>query len=219
MVKQRDDSYKPDLNTYITNFQQKAAIASLEAKKHDNILIGYFINGIPTPLMRRIYSMDTIPTDIDAWYVQVLKFQIQWEHTNEIANWGQKSSNFGGKPTTSNSSPHYVLPPTHDPNAMEVDAIKIGKLTSKKQTCCQKGGRCYNCREKGHLSNQCPHFSGPSKKVQQVHKPANTETKDKASLIELEDEKDQATVRNSVLKSGSVWFFDLKMRQPDPNRT
>lgn len=68
MVKQKDNSYKPNSNTYVANFQQKAANADIETKKPNNILIRYFINGIPTSLMRRVYSMDTVPTDREAWY-------------------------------------------------------------------------------------------------------------------------------------------------------
>lgn len=103
---------------------------------------------------------------------------------------------FGGKPTTSNFSSHYIPTPTQNPNTMEVDVIKISKLTSKEKIHCQTESECYCCREKDHLSNQCPCFSRPPKKVQHVQKPVNTwETKDEASLIELEDKENQATVR------------------------
>ena len=72
---------KINLLDYISQFKNNAALSGITDQ---NVLINFFSRGIPTQLMRRIYSMDTIPTTIEKWYLQTLHFKHVWERTNEI---------------------------------------------------------------------------------------------------------------------------------------
>ena len=73
---------KLDVLDYISKFKNKAALSGITDK---NVLINFFSRGIPTQLMRRIYSMDIVPTTMEKWYQQTLHFKQVWERTNEIA--------------------------------------------------------------------------------------------------------------------------------------
>ena len=55
-------------------FKNHVALANIS---DPNVLIGYFSAGIPPPLMRRIMSMDTVPSTIDGWYKKAIAFQTQ----------------------------------------------------------------------------------------------------------------------------------------------
>jgi len=122
----------------------------------ENILVGYYSAGIPPSLMHHIMFMDTIPSTISNWYKKVIHFQTQWDCADEIARRNIKPSH--SYQTFSPSSK------TRDPNAMDVDAIKISKLTPEEQKRCQEKGLCFRCRKPGHLSNACPAYLFEAKK-------------------------------------------------------
>lgn len=42
------------------------------------------------------------------------------------------------------------------PTPMEIDNIKLRKLTPAEREQCRKEGRCFRCRQKGHTSKNCP---------------------------------------------------------------
>ena len=73
---------KINLLDYISQFKNNAALSRIT---NQNILINFFSRRIPTQLMRRIYSMDTVLTTMEKWYLQTLHFKHVWERTNEIA--------------------------------------------------------------------------------------------------------------------------------------
>ena len=78
-----DGTFEPSLTTYISKFQNNVALSKIT---DNNVLIGYFSSGIPTPLMQRIYSMETVPDQIDDWYKRAQKFQTQYERAKEVEN-------------------------------------------------------------------------------------------------------------------------------------
>ena len=68
-------SNKLPLLEYISKFKKNAALSEI---KNEDALINFFSRGIPTQIMRRIYSMDTVPTTIEKWYTQALHFKHVW---------------------------------------------------------------------------------------------------------------------------------------------
>jgi len=75
---------------------------------------------------------------------------------------------------------------------MDVDAIKISKLTPEERKRCQEKGLCFHCRKSGHLSNVCPTFPSESKKS--TAKRVQRVEEETPALIELDDD-DEETVR------------------------
>ena len=106
---------KPDILDYISKFKNNAALSGITG---ENVLINFFSRGIPTQFMRRVYSMDIIPTTIKKWYQQTLHFKQVWERTNEIA----KGRNNPFIPFQENRNNNHTQK-KRDPNAMDVDAI------------------------------------------------------------------------------------------------
>jgi len=178
----RRDEYSPPLTEYTSLFQNHVAMSSIS---DENVLIGYYSTGIPPALMRRIMSMDTIPTTIDSWYKKAIHFQTQWDRADEIARRNVKPSHsyqtFSPSPSKS-----------RDPNAMDIDAIKISKLTPEERKRCQEKGLCFRCRKSGHLSNVCPTF--PSEPKKPAAKRVQRVEEETPALIELDDD-DEETVR------------------------
>ena len=47
-------------------------------------------------------------------------------------------------------------PKTKDPNAMDVDRARARQLTTEERTELMKTGKCFTCKQAGHLSHDCP---------------------------------------------------------------
>ena len=168
---------KLDILNYISKFKNNAALSGIT---DENVLINFFSRGIPTQLMRRIYSMDIVPTTMEKWYQQTLHFKQVWENTNEIA----KGRNNPFIPFQDNRNNNHTQK-KQDPNAMDVNAIRIEKLTPEERQRCFENNLCFKCRKPGHRSNQCRNpFLGKQKQ------PTTTTTK----IEEIPDDEEAATV-------------------------
>ena len=72
-------------------------------------------------------SMDTVPSKVEEWYSKAIHFQTQWERAEEIAQRNRQ-------PTKGMYHSFFQPTPskTRDPDAMDVDVIKISRLTPEK---------------------------------------------------------------------------------------
>ena len=98
------------LRDYISQFKNNTALSEIN---NDDTLINFFSQGIPTSLMRRIYSMDTVPTTIQGWYTRAIHFKTQWEKANTVTT----CKPYNPYPTQKN---HNHSKPTPDTYAMDV---------------------------------------------------------------------------------------------------
>ena len=59
-----------------------------------------------------------------------------------------------------------------DPNAMDVDLVRLKKLSPQERAKCLREGRCFRCRKTGHDARNCRNkinsTPGPSRPPQQV---------------------------------------------------
>ena len=77
---------------------------------------------------------------------------------------------------------------------MDVDVVRVGKLTPEERKRCIEKGLCFRCRKLGHLSGECPSF--PNKKLgQQVKRVAQEEELPK--LREVDDDEEETIRRIS----------------------
>ena len=116
--------------------------------------------------------METVPDQINDWYKHTQKFQTQYERAKEVKN-RRKGTTPIFRPLPSSSTP------AKDPNAMDVDVIRLGKLSQEEREKCFKQGLCFCCRKPGHNSRNCKTFTGnhPQPKVRKVKEEAK-EAKD-----------------------------------------
>ena len=47
-----------------------------------------------------------------------------------------------------------------EPVPMDIGSVQLKKLSSAERDMCRKEGRCFRCREKGHMANKCPKGQG-----------------------------------------------------------
>lgn len=96
--------------------------------------------------------MDTVPTTIEKWYTQALHFKHVWEKTNDIAK-GEGSPFLPFQERNNNNQKIYQK--KKDPNAMDVDAIHVKRLTPEEQQRCIDNNLCFKCRRPGHSAAKC----------------------------------------------------------------
>ena len=181
---------KLNLLEYISKFKNNAALSRIT---NQDILINFFSRGIPTQLMKRVYSMDTVPDTIEKWYLQMLHFKHVWEKTNEIAKgWSNPFLAFQDNWNNNNHTQK-----KRDPNAMDINAIHIEKLTPEEWQRCFDNNLCFKCRKPGHRSSQCQNpFTNKQKQ------PTTTTAKIEEIPNNIFEIKDSATVvrtHNSVI--------------------
>ena len=87
MVK-KNGKFSPSFKSYISTFQSNTTCAGIT---DHNVLISFFAAGIPTPFMKRIMSLNTVPDKIDDWYSKATHFQNQWDRAEQIAQWSGRS--------------------------------------------------------------------------------------------------------------------------------
>ena len=124
---------------YITDFQNLASKAGIS---DDVTLIDQFSLGLDQQLATMILSMSSIPTTVAKWIEQAKVFHVQKMRILALK---------GGRLPSTIHSPRT----THDPNAMDIDAISLSKLTPTERARCIKEGLCFRCRKKGHSTNKC----------------------------------------------------------------
>ncbi|KAF8547102.1 hypothetical protein OG21DRAFT_1425462, partial [Imleria badia] len=107
---------------YITNFQNLIARAGTT----DPVtLIDQFSLGLDPQIVTMILSMATIPTTIDTWINQSKVFHMQKMHIKAIKGRNTAPSFTANRPSI-----------TRDPNAMDVDAVTLTKLTPAERARC-----------------------------------------------------------------------------------
>ena len=124
---------------YITDFQTLASKAGIS---NDITLIDQFSLGLDQQLATMILSMSSIPTTVAKWIEQAKVF-----HAQKMCILALK----GGQLPSAIHSPRT----THDPNAMDIDAISLSKLTPTERARCIKEGLCFRCRKKSYSANKC----------------------------------------------------------------
>ena len=136
------------LNDYISMFQNKVSTSEITDQ---SVLINYFAVGIPSFLMRRIMSMDTVPAKIDDWYAKAIHFKTQWERADVLAS----KKPFQNTQRTYHH-PQRPNPTPRDPNAMDIDAMQMPqKLTEEERQRCMRERLCLKCRKAGHMAREC----------------------------------------------------------------
>lgn len=135
---------------YVNQFKiltSRSGITDYEA------LMELFQRGLRAPLLERIYNRDTLPTDMEGWYRAAQTMDHQWRRLKRIA----KGGIFNSFPTSYQGTQKH-----RDPNAMDVDNLRINRLSTQDKERYFREGRCFSCGEKGHRSASCPKKKGNS---------------------------------------------------------
>ncbi|KAF6742681.1 hypothetical protein DFP72DRAFT_830182 [Ephemerocybe angulata] len=132
-----------------------------DAEYDDEYLVYKYQQGLKEALRSRCMGTWPTPETLEEWKERAMKFDKVYRRDQE---WKKDSA------PTYRPQPKVTIP-RRDPNAMEIDSITIEE---RKQLMSE--GKCFYCREKGHMSRACP------KKNQNTGRPTNTRTINNANV-------------------------------------
>ena len=138
--KEKDGSTNDGFQQYITDFQNLSMKAGT---KEEFNLISQFSLGLDQKLSEMILSMSLVPTTIKGWVDQSKIFHTQLVCIQDVRKGQTPSHDY------TPSCPH------HNPNAMDIDAVSLSKLTPVERAKCMKEERCFRCRKPGHNAQNC----------------------------------------------------------------
>src|SRR5713226_2721999 len=128
---------------YTAEFKALATEAGIVG---DPSLIQFYQDGLNSPLLDRCWGIILTPLTLKGWISNTSQLDLAYRHRQAqkqgITSTFRRSSN-------------------RDSNAMDVDrkksdGVRLQKLTLDEQKKMIEEGHCFACREKGHLSSQCP---------------------------------------------------------------
>ena len=173
-------SDKIPLLKYISKFKNNMALSRIN---NEDALINFFSWGTPTQIMRKIYSMDTVPDTIEKWYTQALPLKHVWEKANDIVKgWGNPFLTFLDNWNNYNQK---NTQKKKDPNAMDIDAIWVEKLTPEERQRCIDNNLWFKCWKPRHSAIKC---RNPFTNRQRLSTATTTK------IEEIPDDNDSATV-------------------------
>ena len=142
-----------DLDGYINKFEQLAR------------LTGY---GLDTPFVLDKFGRGLVP-GLYAAIVNGPDDPVTWTDWVRLAQRYQQKyllvqSNLEGRHTNPRKRTkeqwqqafQSYRPKAKDPNAMDVDRARARQLTTEERTELMKTGKCFTCKQTGHLSRDCP---------------------------------------------------------------
>ena len=181
-----------DADTYINHFVELAEKAQWGLDAPGTIRL--FHNGLPVNMHRAICRYQRLPRDMEEWFTATRE---ECRHYNDMEVSIRPRGGAGNISTRQNRLRGLDVPKQQkrkDPNAMEVNAIKMGRLSDKEKAKLLKEGRCFCCKKMGHLSRNCP--DKKDSKGKGVDKPRNNSSqfvkpKARATVINEDEEEEQ----------------------------
>ena len=149
--KDEDGTPNDGFQDFINEFENLATKAQFEDKL---TAVTQFSTGLDRQISTMILSMQNPPDTLEEWITKAKTFHNQKLRIDELRR-GTRFSNFR---TLTSSSPQN--PP--DPNAMEIDAVRLKKLSPQERAKCMKEGRCFRCRKTGHNTRNCQTKTNPT---------------------------------------------------------
>ena len=185
-----------DADTYINRFIELAEKAQWGLEAPGTIRL--FRDGLPVNMHRTICRYQRLPRDMQEWF-EATREECK-RYNDMVVSIGPRGG--AGNISTRQNRLRGIEPPKQqqkrkDPNAMEVDAIKTGRLSDEEKAKLLKEGRCFHCKKIRHLSKNCP--DKKDSKGKGTDKPRSssgqfTKPKARATVIneDKEDEQQEA---------------------------
>lgn len=138
-----------EYNSEFRKLVAAANISQVPLVKH------YYCDGLKGPLKQKVMSVDPgTLNDFDKLYACAERFDEEWRASVSLHS-GSRSSN--------DNRPRSRRVRAADTQPAQNTAV-VGKLTDAERSKLMKEGKCFRCRQSGHMANACPKYSNYSNK-------------------------------------------------------
>ena len=182
-----------EINKYICDF--KDLIRKAWRIHNDKVTVQLFQQGLNQKLHRAIWEqIHPRPETLDQWITGAREQQNAWLNFNTVfgrylQEWNKQKGNFKEQYQQRQNQQHN--------DAMDVDTIQVNALTLDECANYMKEGRCFFCKDKGHMSKACPKKQKNKQKSQQTRTVEVKATKEEEPQ---EEENDKAKILSRVGK-------------------
>ena len=152
-----------------------------------------FRGGLKTPLLLAIMKRDNQPETLKEWKEAAITEQKKWKNIRAaglLKKRGDKDDRAARiKAALERRSK------TKDPDAMDIDNTRLAPLTEEERRQLMKEGRCFKCRQQGHLSNACTNKNG--------YKGSNQQPRTRVNEV-VDDRNDQSETSTASSRGRST---------------
>src|ERR1700678_2476159 len=191
-LKQRKDS----VDDYVA---QLKILASKAKMTDDAALTEYFMEGINTGILQKIFAQEKLPATITEWYEQTLRCDSHYRRVQEIL--GRRRGTSGNAQTTNNMKkpfiPRFALK-EQDPNTMDVD-----RLSTKERTEHVAKGQWFKRHEKENLA-QNPEELKPNQRFGQYKKTAKIVLAQIRNIVAGMDSEEKDEIYEDIFEEDSI---------------
>ena len=118
-------------------------------------LVDYFRETLPWSLQRPIVTSEIPPNTLEDWYTKATNFYVGYKRAQRLFKKKEEKPTTNNAGGSTNPPRRFAFPQKRDPNAMDVD-----QMSTEERTKLMKEGKCFRCKNFGHLSRDCPNKNG-----------------------------------------------------------
>jgi hypothetical protein len=191
---------KDSVDDYVAQFRILAGKARMT---DDAALMEYFMEGINTGILQKIFAQEKLPATITEWYEQTLRCDSHYRRVHEIL--GRRCGTSGNAQMTNNMKkpfiPRFTLK-EQDPNAMDVDRLSTNKRTEHVAK-----GQWFKHHEKENLA-QNSEEQKPNQKFGQYKKTAKMVLAQIRNIVAGMDPKEKDEIYEDIFEENSIVTMD-----------
>src|ERR1700678_3072845 len=187
---------KESVDDYVAKFR----ILAGKARMTDNAaLTEYFMEGINTGILQKIFAQEKLPATITEWYERTSRCDSHYRRVQEIL--GRRCGTSGNAQTTNDMKKPFIprfTPKEQDPNAMDVDG-----LSTKERTEHVAEGPWFKRHEKENLARNSDEQKS-NQKFRQYKKTAKIVLAEIRNIVTGMDPKAKDEVYEDIFEENSI---------------